>query len=537
MAFLMNIVNWLRQLVGLIFPVFAKAKDWPGLTTGVRWAVRIVLFAAILVVLWYLNGYLKVNEKLHKTPPSLQWMREYWLPIFFVMVCLLIWLAWWLWKLLWQEEEASLFPDIDEAWDHAVSTLREAGIDLGDEPLFLILGRPAGDEKAEEALFNAAQIKLTVRQTPRGRAPLHVYACRERDGAGIYVTCPGACLLGRQVDLFEAEAPGGEGGAGEPADDPEWMYKTQKPTKEAAAMVTLGVKKAQGQALTPAEEEMLRAMTSKKRKVHLTDAAEIATGTARLKHLCKLIVRDRRPLCPINGLLVLIPVNASDCEDDAAVIGGLCQRDLEAARAALQLEFPVFALVCDMEQVTGFKEFVKNFSADQRLARVGQRVPLALAKEDAEVPATLGAVVHGICSSTFPSWIYKKFRLDKPGQEQPADAVEANKWLFYLLYQMRERDRYLARIFSGGFTPPKGGDLYRVGGIYLAGTGPEEKVQAFVAGVFRRLPEKQSVVEWSPNARAEDAAYERWARLGYGALVAYVAVCLAVVIYVYWLAG
>ena len=33
---------------------------------------------------------------------------------------------------------------------------------------------------------------------------------------------------------------------------------------------------------------------------------------ARLRHLCRLIKRDRLGFCPINGILVLLPVSAAD---------------------------------------------------------------------------------------------------------------------------------------------------------------------------------------------------------------------------------
>src|SRR5205085_10340970 len=79
-----------------------------------------------------------------------------------------------------------------------------AGIDLTAAPLFLVLGRPAG---GEAALFQAAQLQLAVKMAPpRGDAPLHVFANRD----GIYVTCAGASLLGRQSLLFVGVGSGPE---------------------------------------------------------------------------------------------------------------------------------------------------------------------------------------------------------------------------------------------------------------------------------------------------------------------------------------
>src|SRR5690606_11915860 len=101
--------------------------------------------------------------------------------------------------LLRAESEVSEFPDIDSAWAEATRHLDQAGIDLTETPLFLILGEPRG---SGPALFDAAHLPLLVSYSPRQPdAPLHLYADRD----GIYVTCPGASLLGRQSGLLNAD--------------------------------------------------------------------------------------------------------------------------------------------------------------------------------------------------------------------------------------------------------------------------------------------------------------------------------------------
>src|SRR5262249_25877531 len=54
------------------------------------------------------------------------------------------------------------------------------------------------------------------------------------------------------------------------------------------------------------------------------DVAEVARLTARLRSLCRLVVRDRRPLCPINGVLVLVPYAATAADDDASQAAAIC---------------------------------------------------------------------------------------------------------------------------------------------------------------------------------------------------------------------
>src|SRR4029077_21086238 len=78
--------------------------------------------------------------------------------------------------------------------------LAEAGLDAREAPLFLVLGRPAGGERA---LFGAGNVKLQVKQSPRRPdTPLTVSANQD----AVYVTCAGASLLGQYATLL-AGAP------------------------------------------------------------------------------------------------------------------------------------------------------------------------------------------------------------------------------------------------------------------------------------------------------------------------------------------
>jgi hypothetical protein len=51
------------------------------------------------------------------------------------------------------------------------------------------------------------------------------------------------------------------------------------------------------------------------------------------------------------------------------------------------------------------------------------------------------------------------------------------------------------------------------GGCYFAATGEAEDRQAFVKGVFDKLPEQQEELQWTERALAEDARYRRSAQL------------------------
>src|SRR5262249_9473249 len=74
---------------------------------------------------------------------------------------------------------------------------------------------------------------------------------------------------------------------------------------------------------------------------------------ARLRHLCGLIVRDRRPFCPLNGILVLIPFAGTDRSENAQNVAEFCRRDLATVQEVFRTHCPIFTLICDMERCPG----------------------------------------------------------------------------------------------------------------------------------------------------------------------------------------
>src|SRR5438128_1243254 len=119
-----RILTWLggklRALVGLILPVFGRARASQTMGRGLRWFLHLVLLVAILIGLHFLNAPFQSQVRVGN------WLvRENWLPILFLLVYALCWLSWWLWKLLVSEEEESSFPDIDGAWEEAVAALNK----------------------------------------------------------------------------------------------------------------------------------------------------------------------------------------------------------------------------------------------------------------------------------------------------------------------------------------------------------------------------------------------------------------------------
>jgi hypothetical protein len=526
-----------RWVLGLVLPVFQQTRGgvarWG---RGLLLVLHLVLVVAIVIGLHYLNEWLRLHELI---PTEIRFIAHNWLPILFLLIYSLCWLSWLLWQLLVFEPESSDFPDIDQAWQEALAALRKANLDLLQLPMFLILGRPQEEEKH---LFQAGQLSLEVKQAPaRAEAPLHVYATRR----AIYVTCPGASLLGVQALSLAgkwsgpgASLSGSGAGAGD-EDDIDEIVKTMRPGgsdgKAGGAVQDLAevLRQAEreGRPLNRSEKRELRRIYRRDnpQRSPLRDASLVSEQSRRLHHLCRLLVRARHPCCPINGILLLIPFAGTDHDDDAADTAAACQRDLAVTATALKVHCPLIALVCDLETAPGFSEFIQHFSAKERLNRLGRSCPLvpdlsAVRQPRSDVSAVAG-MLHGlaewICQSVVQSWVYEKFQLEggSPGGLDAGSALQRNSRLFQFFDELQQRDERLGKILTEALAGKAPSEPLLLGGCYLGGTGADPaQEQAFVKGVFDRLVALEECVYWTEQARAEEEGYQRWVNLGWTAL-------------------
>jgi hypothetical protein len=532
----------------LILPFVGRARGLTQYGAGLLWTLRFILLAAAFVGLWLINKYVIPDSWIR---PPIKELRDWWLPILGALAYLLVVIGLWLLRLLGPEAEEEEFADIAQAWNEAQRSLNQAGIDLTEAPLFLVLGRP---KAGEAALFDGSQLQLTVRQVPPDPgAPLHVYANRE----SIFVTCAGASLLGRQAAIL-AEQPGSSATttvdgvplvpASTGGDD---LFKTLTPQGRLKdVQLILARAREQGRnpdQLTEQEKQEIRALmaqenleyaqqqSGKPRPLLLKNKEEVALLLARLRYLCRLIVRDRHPYCPVNGILTVLPFTATDTREDAEQTGSVLQQELAAIRGAVQVQCPVFALVSDLETASGFNTFLERFPAEQRQRRLGQRFPLLPDIPDGQgLAEVVDRSIQWISSALFPSHIYRLFRVEAAGGGDVARAVTGNAELYQLLGQIRERQKRLSSLITRGIAPDRDGP-YLFGGCYLAATGAAAKGgQAFLPGVFRRLIENQSFVAWTDAGLKEEEDYRRWARYGYAGLSVAAVLVAGMAFFLWW---
>jgi hypothetical protein len=499
-----------------LFPVLGKA----GRSRELRWALHIALVVLVLVALFWVG---KINQDalgrhIHLDRDQV----PFYLPALALAIYGLLWLGWWLWTLLTVEQEESPYPDIDTAWDEARRALEQAGYSLDAAPLFLVFGKPAG---TEEALFEASGMSLPVKRVPpRVAAPLHLYAGRD----AIFVTCAGASLLGQLADLLAgvkepvpeqpADAGGGPsirlgGGTLVPdANIRKIMEINRRADREGRKLNEED--RRQIAKLLMRDEALQDHMLDKAKQSVLKDPHRMAEAAARLRRLCQLIARDRRPFCPVNGLLFLIPVGGAASEVDASLTGEVCQRDFAEARRALQVDCPVLGVLCDMEKIPGFREFRDSFDPEQLQSRLGQRYQLVPDLDEGEIAADLDGALEWIGNATIPGWVYKFFDVESgANREEGVAKLRKNARLYQFMGTMRERTGRLRRILTHGLLEQKDGHPL-FAGCYAAGTGRAEADQAFIPGIFRVLTREQDNVAWTRAALEEEEGYHRMRSAG-----------------------
>lgn len=534
MEFVYNLIyrffDLIRRWVGLILPLFSEAADFRAWPKWLKAFVHVLILAMILAGLFFLNENPWVQRNL-LTKASVR-LQQIYLPLLFIVLYVLTWLGYWLYKLL-SQEEAGDYPDIDAAWAAAAAELRQAGFPIDRLPLYLVVGRPAA---GEDALFVASALPLTVRAPSQlVQSPLRVYAGPQ----AAFVTCSGASAWGSHAAMLNGEIVSAEAGFQGGA-KPEEAQKTLGAAGaqveglsdvEMAEMRQLLADQADRE-LSPDERGRLRELfeqsnraSSHKRKSLPADLK--AEGPKRLAYLCRLIRRDRYPWCPVNGALALVPWQALESDEACKEAIDVLNHDLAVARDVLRLRFVTYVGVCDVEAAPGFAEFRRAFTANQLKNRIGQRLPVLPDVPVDKVPDLMDRAADWIRSNVVRSWVVRHLRIDWPPDDRKTHSFVpvANRKLFHFLHDVHVRGPRLGRLLGRGLPADGRGDADPVessplvGGCYLIATGRTPNDQAFVPGVFQRVLESENTIRWSQRAFAEDARFRRMAMTGYVVIV------------------
>ncbi len=485
------------------------------ITLPARVAILVAIFLVICVIAAYAVFY--------NTPNRTSW--DYWVsPLRLTIITLLVVaipLVVYQTLKLWLQGEVSQFPDIDYAWQAGLAELAKHGLNLLETPLFLVVGS-AGIAQ-EKALFEASRLGLRLQQVPQGKAALHWYASPD----GIYLVLTEAGCLSALASLArciaeEAQAAP-EAGAARAADPTRGTIVGAGPARAEPSLAVSAVSAPIPAAARPALAADIRgtlmigaasmatdqAFAPAAAKALAITPADAAAEERRMEYVCRLVRRNRRPLCPINGILTLLPYGLIERDPlEATEVQRALRRDMMALRQTLQIRCPVTALVVGLEVESGFRELVRRVGRERAAAqRFGKGFSLA----NPPTAERLEALCAHACGA-YEDWVYTLFR------EKGALSRPGNTKLYGLLCKIRRNlQGRLARILVLGLgrDPEQDPRLEPLlfGGCYFAATGESEDRQAFVKGVFDKLPEQQEELQWTDLALGEDERYRQSAQL------------------------
>ena len=258
---------------------------------------------------------------------------------------------------------------------------------------------------------------------------------------------------------------------------------------------------------------------------------EVERLASRLKYLCRLIAERRRPYCPANGVIWLFPLAGTETDAAADQTALAANADHRAAEAGLQVYCPAVAVVCDGQELPGFRDLMRGLP--ETLARerlLGRTFPLVPGVPANERPAVLFAGIDWVARSLLPGVVYQRFGSEAEGNGERWSDANARLWV--LLDELHSRRAAVTRLIGQGIAdssdrPPM------LAGAYLAGTGSDERDQAFASGVVQQLLALQNNVGWTPEAIAEETDYRRMTAVGYAAALA-LAIAVAAFGYTTW---
>lgn len=452
---------------------------------------------------------------------------------------------------LWLEGDRSRFPEVDYAWNAGLEALERNGLRIDEIPLFLILGSP-GDEFERRTAHAAGEFR--VRGVPEGPAPLHWYAGPDRiclfvSEAGLLsqvskltsrrssaVTQPPVSRPLSQPHIpvappaeeespqvvsrrptappLQAASPRGTmelSGYLAERDQPGRQATTQRSPSPYRGTLEFDAPPLPRESPRPVANVLRRtpppplppaAAVEQPPLITSRDALQLSD---RLEYLANKLRAARRPLCPVNGVLTLLPFAAIQSDAGAREeLSKAIRADLNIVQNTLELRAPVTAMVFGMESEAGFQELVRRVGRDRAaVQRFGHRFDIRALP----APEELAALSAHVCGA-FEDWIYTLFR------EDDALSRPGNAQLYSLLCRVRcHLKEPLAEVLSNGFGHNRELHLNQTpllfSGCYVAATGESEDRQAFLRGVFDKLEAEQEEVEWTPSTLATEASYRR----------------------------
>ncbi|MFK7818582.1 MAG: type VI secretion protein IcmF/TssM N-terminal domain-containing protein [Planctomycetaceae bacterium] len=482
-------------------------------------------------------------------------VRRFWLGIVIFLMYLLGKATVYVLGLL-KTEDRPEFEDIERCWFAGMEALERERLDFQWIPVFVVNGLTAQQERS---MFRAADIPWRVVAPPLEdtAAVLRFYANDEQ----IFLSCTGVGAINRQLNK-PVDAGGAQttsiagsrsmsgagtgtlrspGGGAPPAAGPLGTQvapsavpapragggtmvappSATPPPPAPAAGGILGTLRNVGtfiaqNTMLPGAMARVSASAAKSTTVSAITPEEIAFGLKRMEYLADLLLRDRHPYCPINGMIQASPLDWSEDERSTAELSPVAVHDMRCLHSRLGLQFPIAFLLTGLDKLDGLPGFVRSCGELEprfKASRAGSRFPAGAPVNEENAHWVINRSL-----SWFRGWVYAVFAKDLKNPE--------NKKLYHLLCELQQRrDRLVSQLrlsFSGVSRNPNP----RLVGYYFAATGDASSYQGFIKGLLLRLVSAQGDVAWHPEHIRGDEKSRKFAYLLFALAAVIVAVSI-----------
>lgn len=510
-------VTWIKNAIAMRFPPWA------------RYALEALLVLVIVGGLAYLNYRFGLNKMVDPGPGAPRWLRDIWLGVIGLLIYLAIRLLIYILSLIPSAQTA--YPDIDAAFEAGLAAMADARLPPRDVPLFLVLGLTPD---SETAFSQSSKVSGPVRSNDRD-LPVHFYGSEH----GIWITLTDVSALSLQASLAEhagsmEEEPATEGGKAIP-------YGTLDGSAPIAAgggggrFATLGGDEGGGGRFATLGDAggggggrfatlggaggdggrfatigggggAAVATAPRTRAAARLTANEKDEAADRLAYVVKKLKDLRYPICPINGVLLILPFdwltsNARSMLADTANV------DMTILQNSLGVKCLCITMFAHIDRSPEFSEYVQRLDPRVASRRCGVGFPPLVSLETPDIEKG-----HAWLVQYFERQVFELF------QSKLGDP--SNGKLLRLLNQFRQAKANFMRLLTNSF-PGEVREPFYFGGVYFASMnkiGPHR--YPFFDGVLDRLQrDHDEVIGWNDAALEEDARYRRWANVVMTAVV------------------
>ena len=438
------------------------------------------------------------------------WLRRFWWGILAILFYLFVRLLVYLIGLLLARDEPE-FADIEYAWNAGIAALQRQGLDMRWLPTILVNGLTPAQERN---LFDGSRMSWKVVAPPPDERSVVLRFFASDDG--LFISCTGVGATSMQLSQGRSLAAVSASNPNATMSRPGGSATLRREDLAAAARPTEGELFASrpGRLRRRCCRRRIR-VASLRRRVRplkwwpipstITSWRWPSGGWATCAICCR---RTASRIRAMNGMIQAVPLSWSSNQRELAKLCPAAAHDVEGVVECLELQFPMVLLVTDLDQLSGFEEFLERcgkLDGRFRHSRAGSRFPAGATIDEKH---SAWAVERGL--HWFRGWTYSSLASDLGN-------TAGNRKLFRLLCDLSDRRGRLEFLLKKCFAfKRQPSDAVRLSGFYFSATG-----EGSAPGVHSRgAPEGPGRTERSRLERAPSAAGPLGPTLGMAAVSA-----------------